>query len=221
MRKLIYVLIAAVFIFLVIAKANVIKGKNKKEIVSISKEWANYGKPVSIAKIGKGTIINNTRVTGEVKRDIISVNVPLSIKFKIKKGQEFTAKKNGKPIKGSVISVSKKRDMLSGLYLVELKCSCDPKIKYGNFLAVDIQTEVLKNALKIPLAGIFKENGKNLCWTVDEKNKVTRKEIKIGTVNEHFAHVLSGVKEGDMVCVSGIEVLNENDQVRIYKGEKK
>jgi multidrug efflux pump subunit AcrA (membrane-fusion protein) len=75
----------------------------------------------------------------------------------------------------------------------------DPRLKPGMTARVDGLLDSRKNALKIPLAAVFEENGKEIAYAADgkEKEKPRKIPLKLGLRSETDAEVLEGPKPGE------------------------
>ena len=73
---------------------------------------------------------------------------------------------------------------------------------------------------QVPMSAVFASNekaegGKSFVWLVDEtSNAVARREVTTGSLTRHGIIVNSGIASGDLVVITGVNSLNEGQQVR-------
>jgi multidrug efflux pump subunit AcrA (membrane-fusion protein) len=80
----------------------------------------------------------------------------------------------------------------------------DPRMIPGMSVRVEMLAETIREALVVPVEGIFNEDGKTVCYVKRHtpEGGVERREVEVGKSNEHMAQVLKGLREGEMVDVS-------------------
>ncbi len=221
MRKLIYILLIGAFILAVIYKARLIEIKEKKESVNITEEWKKHGKPVDVVSVEKGVAHCIEKVSGVVQSEgIISGEVSSAVVAKLQAGQKFTATIYGQQISGIVDDIETTRDVISGLFGVDLKITSDNDLKKGAIVVAKVRVNTLWNILKIPKTAVVGENSHSWCWVVVE-NKIYKRNIELGIDCGNDVHVVSGLSWKDRVCVNGLNEISDNDIVRIRYTEKK
>lgn len=219
MRKLIYFLILAVIIGSILYKARVIKLKEQKEIVSIAREWSEHGKPVDVTKVARGNIYYIEKVSGVLgKKGIIEGEIPAEVADKLKPDQRFTAEKNDEKISGYITYISKQRDILTGLHKVKLRISSKNKFPVKTIIVAKVKIKELKNVLRIPESAVAIDNSHSFCWVVKD-NIVVKKIIKQGVSYGGYIQVKEGLSNNDLVCINGLNKLEEEDRVMIRKEE--
>ena len=83
----------------------------------------------------------------------------------------------------------------------------DSRLRPGMTARTTIISEKLNETLSIPVQAVFPEGGENFCYLLDGK-RLNKKKIDIGNQNEDFAHVISGLKDGDKVSL--VKPVSEN-----------
>jgi len=66
----------------------------------------------------------------------------------------------------------------------------------------------------VPLSAVKNEKGKNYVFVIDDRDRVKRKEIKLGFKGDKEAVVLKGIKPGDRVAASNIDLLRDGMRVK-------
>jgi len=80
---------------------------------------------------------------------------------------------------------------------------------------VEIAAEIYKDRLLVPQEAILvRGGGRKLVFAVEDGLAKWR-YIDVGLENEDYAEILSGVKEGESVCIEGHGTLAHDARVRI------
>jgi RND family efflux transporter MFP subunit len=71
----------------------------------------------------------------------------------------------------------------------------------------------------VPSSAVFQdETNKPAIWIVDQKSRVVHKaNVTVSTLSSDKIRILSGVKPGDMIVISGVHFLSEGQEVTILK----
>lgn len=125
---------------------------------------------------------------------------------------------NIKHIEGIVSAVNTVKSQQTGMYTVRIKIdNKDEKLKIGMMADVILQTQSSNNALIIPNDAIMQEDEGYYVYVVND-NFAKKRVIKIGISNNDFTEVTSGIKENEIVVVSGKEFISEkNNSVNIVE----
>jgi len=75
----------------------------------------------------------------------------------------------------------------------------------GEFVTVTLQGVEPIQALGIPRAAILSDQQGNYVWVVGEGNKVEQRQVQLGQSTPETAVISSGLKEGEMVVVDGVQ----------------
>jgi len=59
----------------------------------------------------------------------------------------------------------------------------------------------LENVLSVPIAAVFTENDKTLCYRITDDG-FEPVEVKVGGMNDEYIQILSGLQEGDEVTLT-------------------
>lgn len=215
MKKTIVLLIIIVTVFILasIYKINVIKKKRTLKAITISSEWEEYGKPVDVYKIKKNEFKNYTKISGILKNNSIVCEVPLTTKNLIKTAYSFFTESN---LKGIVEIVSSTPNLNTGLYKVILKLE-PSKIEPESIITAFINFKTIKNIISIPSSAIIKKDSESFVWKLNN-GIVNLTKIKTTDSNLfNYTIVENGLEENSYIITKGIEILKENDAVRIHR----
>ncbi len=115
---------------------------------------------------------------------------------------------------GTVHAVSPQVDAARRAILVKVRFrQRENRILDGMFVSCWIAVETKKNALKVPLACLLFENDQAFVFTVANSQAVKRK-IELGIIDEAYAEVLVGLREGETVACKGRKQLHSGQPVR-------
>ncbi|HZH61149.1 MAG TPA: efflux RND transporter periplasmic adaptor subunit, partial [Metabacillus sp.] len=85
------------------------------------------------------------------------------------------------------------------------------EVKPGFKLIMDIETEK-RSALAVPL-GAVKQDGENYYVYIVEEGKAVRQEIEIGSANDQYMEITSGLEPGSKVIINPSEEVRDNVEV--------
>ena len=109
-----------------------------------------------------------------------------------------SAKKQGK-----VYVVDNQIDPATGSFRVKASLdNSDGSLAPGRFVKVNLQTQILKDALVVPSQSVISNTQGDIIYTVDEDNKAVLNKIKLQQQSNGEA-VITGLKEGDRIVVEG------------------
>ena len=72
----------------------------------------------------------------------------------------------------------------------------------------------LENALLIPQKATFEILDRRYVFVVDKENKVSSREIVVGTEMEHIYQVVSGISADDQILVEGLRKVKSGDEIK-------
>ncbi len=101
----------------------------------------------------------------------------------------------------------------AGLYQVELRLEQDSGLKPGATGKIRLPVEKLFG-LRIPSYSALQREGKWFVFLIQD-NIVLRTEIQIGLIGEEYLQVLSGVREGQVIAASDVQLLKDKEKVEI------
>jgi len=171
----------------------------------------------------EGEFVNpgfNLGLIVDVSRLKVQVQVSESEVYRVKEGQEVKVTSDVLPEKsftGKVTYVSPKGDDTHN-YLVEVTLSNDPEnsLKAGTFVYVDFSTEAHSNVLQIPRNALV-ESIRNPYVYVVEDSVAKLRRITVGRELGENIEVLDGLKENEVVVVSGQINLSDNTLIKIVQ----
>lgn len=72
--------------------------------------------------------------------------------------------------------------------------------------------------LFIPVKALFSNHTKNsFVWIIDEDEKVHKREVKTGRLENGSIEIVNGLRNSDKIAISGINLLEENQQIKTYE----
>lgn len=121
-------------------------------------------------------------------------------------------------IEGVVSTVNTVKSQQTGMYTARIRIdNKDDKLKLGMLADVSLQTQDSSNALVIPSNSVMQDEDGYYIYVVED-GIAKKRNINIGITNNDFTEVLSGIKENEIVVVSGKEYISEkNNKVNIVE----
>tara|TARA_B100001175_G_C19494422_1_gene634437 strand:+ start:1283 stop:2152 length:870 start_codon:yes stop_codon:yes gene_type:complete len=104
---------------------------------------------------------------------------------------------------------TKKRSLATRIKFKNLNSEILP----GSLLEVTIKYNE-RSSLSIPDTSVILEGNKVYIYKVDIDNKTNKSEIILGTRNEGFLEVLSGLKEGEIVVAEGLKKVRPSGTIK-------
>jgi HlyD family secretion protein len=121
------------------------------------------------------------------------------------------------PIKGRVTLVSPAVDTGSTTIEVWVEANKrDPALKPGVTVQVSMTAKSVKDAIAVPTAAVFKNtDGSDYVLIAGNDMLVHQTPVKVGIRGSASTQVLSGIKEGDPIIVSGGYALPDKTKIKI------
>ncbi|EGQ8004036.1 MULTISPECIES: multidrug efflux RND transporter periplasmic adaptor subunit VmeC [Vibrio] len=125
------------------------------------------------------------------------------------------------PFKGSISAIEPAVNVQSGLIQVQADIpNSDGKLRSGMFARANIIMPKLANQVTLPQTAItFTLYGDNVYIVTEEEGekRVKQHVVKVGERTKDIAHILEGVKPGDVVVTSGQVRLSNHAKVSIVE----
>jgi len=116
--------------------------------------------------------------------------------------------------KGTITKISQLPNNIAGIVSYEIEVTPeDPAKEYlkpGFSANLNITVSKMENILYVPLQAVYEEDGKSYVDVLMEENEAKKVEITTGNFNYDYIEVKSGLSEGDIVIISGLEATEEN-----------
>ena len=131
---------------------------------------------------------------------------------------------DGEKVEGEVTEVSGVATKSSSLdesnTTVTIKFNDAKSLRPGATINAVIFYKESKNVIKVPYSAVMNENGKFYVFTVDNSGKVTKKEVQIGTNDDSYYEVTSGLSEGEKIITVIDESLKDGEKIKIADPSK-
>ena len=193
-----------------------IEAAKTKKLHTFPTLYSEFGKPVEVMEVKKGSLTLSVLVTAVVKsKNRLEAFVEGQTFEGLNQGARFRGLEQYSDLLGELTKISQRRDLQTGLYRVTM-ISDDKLPKRGTLVPMEIDVKSVENRTILPVGAITPRKGKLLAWKI-EGDKVVSTRVKIGLYNKHFLEVLEGVKEGDQIVTKGAGLLQSGDKYRIVK----
>ncbi|MBR6700168.1 MAG: efflux RND transporter periplasmic adaptor subunit [Firmicutes bacterium] len=122
-----------------------------------------------------------------------------------------------KIFEGTVTTASKIPSIGTVTYPIEIELS-DPgdELMAGMFAEIRIKSEHMESALVVPSESVIIKNGESVVVTLDGTMPVFNKVVT-GIDNGEYVEIISGIKQGQTIVVSGQHYVVEGEEVRIVE----
>jgi RND family efflux transporter MFP subunit len=149
----------------------------------------------------------------------LDANVPASDLMRMKEGQTIRVTSSslpGKTFAGKIVGVSSAVDPMSNAGLVRIRiANGSGDLKLGMFLGAQVPVETHGKALTVPAAAIYRgEDGSARVFVV-QGDTANVAPVTLGLETLDRVEVLSGVKEGDVIILTGGYGLTDKAKVTV------
>ncbi|HEY3319044.1 MAG TPA: HlyD family efflux transporter periplasmic adaptor subunit [Planctomycetota bacterium] len=167
-------------------------------------------------RVGGQVYMNQTIITlPKLTELVVKANIAETDINKVKKGMQAIITADAYPNMREVGTIESTGNVASRNWMdatnqyplnIDLRKG-DLGIKPGVTTKVEIEITELKNVLQLPVTAVFTRDGRNIAYVKD--GKITAREVKIGSANDLFVEIVSGLNEGETV------LLYEPEQVEL------
>lgn len=178
----------------------------------VVKRFASVGEQVDGSA---GQVVVEVARLGEVE---LVVNVPAAYLPRLMAGQAVPLTSDAFPNKkfpGHIVAIPAAVDPGSGAGAVRIRIPNGNRLlRLGMFLKAEIPFATHKDALLIPVAALYRdEGGKTVVYRV-EGDTATVADVKTGVANQEQVEIVDGVKQGDTIVLTGGYGLGEKAQIK-------
>ncbi|NOU97354.1 efflux RND transporter periplasmic adaptor subunit [Paenibacillus sp. LMG 31456] len=122
--------------------------------------------------------------------------------------------------KGEISYLAPVMDSQTKAYELNLEVpNHDVSLKPGMKLRVQLTDEEEQMVIAIPTQSLLKDGEDNFVFVLTGSDTVEKRKIQIGRLNEPLQEVLSGIKEGEQLVISGQNQLKDKDKVQSAPSE--
>ena len=131
-------------------------------------------------------------------------------------GDKAIIKIGKEDIEGTVLNVipSSKNGIIN--FSIMLKDADNPRLRSGLKTDVYVMVGIKDDVLRIQNGSYFSGRNGYYLWVING-NKAVLREVILGDSNFDYVEVISGLKEGDQVVISGLEGFNNIKEIKINK----
>lgn len=152
---------------------------------------------------------------------LIRVYVPTSDSIKLRTGMQTevnTEVLKGSSFNGKVKLINPRIDVETGTVKVTVEVYDESlKLKPGMFVEVRIVIGVKEGVLVIPRKAILFKQNKTFVFVMDRRSQVAQQEVTLGLMEEDLVEITSGLEEGNVIVVVGVESLKDGQRVEVVQ----
>jgi HlyD family secretion protein len=152
------------------------------------------------------------------KLDTVKIKADLSLEaaniVRGKKELSYYTTDQSQQLKGKVSYLATLIDPVTKAYELNVEFpNADMSLLPGTIVRVQLTDEQEQVVIAIPTRAIYQENGETFVFLV-RGDLVEKRTIELGRLNEPLQEVLSGVKEKELLVISGNNQLKNNEKVQ-------
>lgn len=151
---------------------------------------------------------------------LIRVYVPTSDAIKLETGmsaQVMTEVLQGAAFDGKVKLINPRIDNQTGTVKTTIEVFDESlRLKPGMFVEVRIAIGAKENVITIPRKAILYKQNKTYVFVMN-RNLVSQREIELGLTEEDYVEVTSGLDEGEVIVIVGVEGLKDGQRVDVVQ----
>lgn len=158
-----------------------------------------------------GFVNENGLLKSEITRDVVS---------RLSTSNNAYLEYKDKTYKGRIKLLSKKANLYTGLYLIEIQFESVPVETIGRISVANIQYKSIQDVIVVDRSSVSQRDETPYVYLVNKEKKIVKRKIKIADSNDDEYLVSFGVQEGDIIITSDFRDLGENDFVFIANKEE-
>ncbi len=205
-----------------IAKAGVESAAVSVEQAELNLSYYTVKAPISGYIQSKKVELHNTVSSSEpayviVNQDSMTVTFDVSedVMKTLSIGQKVTVDRNGALYEGRITEIADAADQSTGLFAVKASVTDQAsELSAGTAVMVTADTYSSKNALLIPYASVYYEDGSAYVYT-EKDGKAAKTYIQTGLFDYESIEVLEGLTEEDKVITTWAAQMSDGADVRI------
>lgn len=176
---------------------------------------ARGAEPSQVIEAGAAVVTLGDDASGFVLRVLLADRDAVRVRRGIPAEVRFDAL-SGTVLRGQVIEVGGKSDKNSGAFVAEIGLPADSRLRSGMVGAARIAAPAQGGStrLTIPPTAIFAARADEaFVYVIDAQRRVRARRIALGPLANGGSEVLSGLRAGEVVAVSGLDRLSEGARV--------
>ncbi|HHW40020.1 MAG TPA: efflux RND transporter periplasmic adaptor subunit [Syntrophomonadaceae bacterium] len=143
---------------------------------------------------------------------------------RLKAGQEVPVQVSAagdQDFKGKIARISPAADARSKMYPVEITIpNPGHLLKPGMFAEVKLATEIRRDAVRVPVQAVLDKEGRKVVYVV-EGGRARERRVETGIADERYVEIISGLRHGERVVITGQEFLADGAAVTVTGGAGK
>ncbi|UUZ93092.1 efflux RND transporter periplasmic adaptor subunit [Paenibacillus sp. P25] len=163
------------------------------------------------AKVGQVQQINPIKIKAELTEASYQL---------VKNKQELTYYSPDNPSEKGTAKITFLSNVMSATtktYPMELEVpNADQKLKPGTRVLVQLTTEAEEQVIAVPTLSIVREGADSFVFVL-QGDKVQKRKVKLGRLNDTYQEILDGVKEGEQLVTTGQHQLKDGQKVEVAK----
>ncbi len=118
---------------------------------------------------------------------------------------------------GTLTTIDNQIDQTTGT--VKLRANFDNshnELFPNQFVNARLLEQEKRNVVLVPSAAVQRNSSSTYVYVVKPDSTVTVRQMKVGTSEDNNTEITSGVQEGDVVVMTGVDKLQEGSKVTVH-----
>jgi RND family efflux transporter MFP subunit len=164
-----------------------------------------------LGEVDKGFVLRVPMTDSEAAR--IRVGMPAQVRI---------SAISDSPIAAVVSEKDGRADERTGAFEVSFRLPASDGLRSGQLGTVEVAvSRKSATSFAIPANAIFGVRaGEGLVFVVDDKNRVKQRNVTIGSLNDQYLEILTGLSEGEVIVTRGVEKLRDGALIKPVRTEK-
>lgn len=197
--------------------------KNAKDQLNDTRLYAPFSGYITEIMFENGELVNHgTPIASMVDVSLLKAEINVPASMYIQKNAITNIECTQENLPGQTFQLALYSNNIkannNGLYKLYLYHKPQPNSKLvpGMNVSVSISYTAHETSMvSIPLTAVFEKDGNSFVWVVKD-DAVSSREIKTNSlINEGKIGVVSGLSDGEVVVTGGLNLLSENEPVRV------
>jgi len=164
--------------------------------------------------IDKGNLASPKTPIFEIGSEPLKVYASIDESYfgKVKVGDNVSLDINGRKLKGKVIEVERSADPITHKFGIKVRIQDSSNIMPGSYAEISMKGK-LRKTIFVPESAIYRVGSLEYVFVIDESNVAHLRLVKTGKIVDGKVQILSGIRKGERIAVSGIENLTDGAKV--------
>lgn len=223
MKKIVFIVIAlGIYAGGLLYKNEIKLAEKSSTPPTMSQIRKEQGIPVHTVKVEKSNFEKKIKISGFVnKNGLLKAELTSDVISKINTTNKASLKFDDKVFLGRFLNISKRPNLLTGLYEASIQFENLPVGIVGRISVVNVSYKVIKDVIVLQRSAVSFREKSPFVYGVNNQSKLVKKQVVIKEGNDDEVLISLGVAPGEVIVTSDQRYLSENDFIyNVDKREK-